>query len=421
MCAYYKNNVKLHQRNMHGVKTCRIIGIGCENCKDNSVHQKCRLPVNENNPFRRKRKWLTADDLDDEKTLLKCTTCDFKTRISKNMLEHKQSVHLEGKRFACVACTYKSFYKQNVKNHIKYHHKSLEISSIVNLTCKDCDNDVLHECVFRKETGKGSTLTRKSRQEGDRNKKECNICHNVSINSSELRKHFKKCHKDKSIFKCEFCEYGSNWRSNIKTHKEAKHLGLVNKCDKCDYESIWNPRFLQHRRESHGIFVKQTKNKALSDFKEILCDECGFIAKFGGNLAEHRKKDHVNERSHKCSDCEYSSNVKCNLRQHVESKHSGVRYECQECEYKATTQGNLKVHSRIKHSSKSSTKGKKKFSCTKCEFSSNVKCNLQAHTQIIHEKVRYPCQECPYQSTTKGNLKIHVKLKHTINVHDKLQ
>ena len=68
-----------------------------------------------------------------------------------------------------------------------------------------------------------------------------------------------------------------------------------------------------------------------------------------------------------CDICEHVATTARNLRNHIESKHEGVRHLCHKCEYTATRLG-----------------------------------DLQNHIKIKHEELRYPCGKCEYTASTAG-------------------
>ena len=55
----------------------------------------------------------------------------------------------------------------------------------------------------------------------------------------------------------------------------------------------------------------------------------------------------------------------------------------------------------------------REFSCVECDFSSNSKQTLKNHVASIHEGiVRFQCSECDYKNYHKQSLKYHISTKH---------
>jgi len=57
----------------------------------------------------------------------------------------------------------------------------------------------------------------------------------------------------------------------------------------------------------------------------------------------------IQEKRHKCEQCDFHSTSKSNLKKHVQSKHDGIRYFCDQCDHITTQNSHLKAHIRSKH------------------------------------------------------------------------
>jgi len=53
------------------------------------------------------------------------------------------------------------------------------------------------------------------------------------------------------ILKCEYCEYTSNNKNNLKVHTQAKHEGFVLQCKFCDYQSAYKFKIKNHMSQEH--------------------------------------------------------------------------------------------------------------------------------------------------------------------------
>ena len=58
--------------------------------------------------------------------------------------------------------------------------------------------------------------------------------------------------------------------------------------------------------------------------------------------------------------CDYRTKGKGHMKAHMETKHSGIRYDCEECEYQTAHKKDVRRHQLIKHND-----GVKPFSCDK--------------------------------------------------------
>ena len=51
--------------------------------------------------------------------IIACTECEFQTLETRLMKRHNRSKHLQVKNYYCDICVFKSFYRVQVRNHIK--------------------------------------------------------------------------------------------------------------------------------------------------------------------------------------------------------------------------------------------------------------------------------------------------------------
>ena len=80
------------------------------------------------------------------------------------------------------------------------------------------------------------------------------------------------------------------------------------------------------------------------------------------------------------------------MRDHIQSKHEGVKYTCNHCDYKAGYRHNLRIHMKGKHRNEHSKKEEPKrnessqfINCPECgiQFSSNN--SMESHFLQAHD------------------------------------
>jgi len=54
------------------------------------------------------------------------------------------------------------------------------------------------------------------------------------------------------------------------------------------------------------------------------------------------------------------------------------------------------------------------YSCTQCEFTTKQRYNLKSHIAYKHEGIRYECSYCQYKATTTSHLRRHVTKQHGV-------
>ena len=149
--------------------------------------------------------------LDHEKAPLKCNEpgCDAVYLYSSGLRVHKNKIH-KGIEISCTECDFKSYKKCLVKNHFENKHMNLT------LECK-------HE-----------------------------TCNYVTSSKVALQYHYYGIHKDlpkskpkrridqlgepqkeRTLHKCDLCEFSAVIPFQLKMHKEDKHEGK-NQCQECN-------------------------------------------------------------------------------------------------------------------------------------------------------------------------------------------
>ena len=143
----------------------------------------------------------------------------------------------------------------------------------------------------------------------------------------------KEANRHEKLFICDFCEYSTTKKGNLKVHK-LRHAGdKPYKCDLCDYAA----RQLAHLQNHKLIHTGD---------KPYKCDLCDYATTHSGNLKVH-KRTHVGEKPHKCDLCDYSATQRLSLEAH-KSKHICEKpFKCNKLDYTARQLKHLQNHKLI--------------------------------------------------------------------------
>ncbi|KAG2457226.1 ZFX protein, partial [Polypterus senegalus] len=174
------------------------------------------------------------------------------------------------------------------------------------------------------------------------------------------------------------------------------------------------------------------------------CAICGKKFKSRGFLKRHMKNhpEIMNRKKYQCTDCDFTTNKKISLHNHMEShklmNKAEKTSECEECGKEFSNAALLFAH-KLVHRDKGSTK---MYKCKFCDYETAEQGLLNRHLLAVHSKsfphicvdcdkgFRHPselkkhmrthtgekpyhCMYCEYKSADSSNLKTHIKTKHS--------
>ena len=71
------------------------------------------------------------------------------------MKRHNRSKHLQVKNYYCDICGFKSFYREQVRNHIKIVHEKTNVR-VKSINCTQCQTNVEHDRCLANQQNKSS-------------------------------------------------------------------------------------------------------------------------------------------------------------------------------------------------------------------------------------------------------------------------
>jgi len=229
---------------------------------------------------------------------------------------------------------------------------------------------------------------------------------------------------DVKKFACDQCNYSSNYKANLCTHKRNMHppngqrvLYPCNKCDKVFKTPLATYRHKQsvHDGKRYNCTECEYVGKRSDDLKrhsqsqhegfKYVCPECNYVVTTPSGLMNHKRKIHDGIK-YTCDLCDkYSGTTATDLKRHKTTIHEGIRIPCPLCSYCAATKSCLRRHTKVKHD-------KVKLLCDKCEYFTYHHHNLKIHNESKHEGIVYPCDQCEYKAFRPDKLTHHIESKH---------
>ena len=357
--SYSMSSLRWHQKIQHkGDMSFKAIKIGCKQCEENVTghdHKRgSHLNKQEQKPL-----------LDGK--IYNCSECDFKTDIKANISSHHKKEHLNIMKFQCGSCDFRTFFLKEIQIHTRNHGNE---TKILYLNCRKCDiyeQHTEHEYVT-------SEVNRRRRRKSE--KIICKECdHEPFHNFKERTYHFKLQHKDKKVYNCDYCKYGSNFRPNLQMHINSIHLNKKLNCPKCEYNTTWKTSFLEHMREQHKIYQKVSKH--FPSGQTVLCEDCG------------ESKD-IKDKTHQChGENSLRRRTVNRMRKNVQNIPIIGKYKCNKCDFRTDKPANVKSHFELIHAKSSSKLDSTissatlsqgfMFQCRKCDFQSSVAMDLKSH------------------------------------------
>ncbi|XP_076628968.1 uncharacterized protein LOC143345562 isoform X25 [Colletes latitarsis] len=132
------------------------------------------------------------------------------------------------------------------------------------------------------------------------------------------------------------------------------------------------------------------------------CDHCGKFFRQKNHLRSHMKK-----HKHRCISCDETFLLKKDLRLHVEEKHGPVIYPCTICEYKSNNKWTLRDHIVRRHSTSYD------HACPVCHKRFKIRNDMKQHAKQVHSNAPpMKCLICGQTSKTLPALKAHMRYRH---------
>jgi len=400
--SYFKFNVAAHQTENHSSEESRIIGIGCEDCKNELKHIKCDFL------FKDGRK-----NEEEMQGLLSCEECEFSAKHNFLLQEHIRSVHKMEVRYSCCACDYKSYHKKRVAKHAAKIHKD-EAVRVVGIGCETCADGELHgQCDFIKREGVSEVTKEKTTRNTISVYEKpvtlrCKDCPFETIRLGYYHNHKKLVHDPGAdltkVLNCDSCEFQTGSSSSLENHKKAQHLNILKYyCNLCDFKSYYGHHVNQHISGKH----KGEEAKV----KRMNCPDCESNTEHIRCFIQNQKLIAKQEDNDEAKVDEPELLAEEDKEDEKPNKLPQM-LNCTVCEYKSTKKMYLKAHEKLNHGDSAIPKDEL-LECKDCEFQTKKAQSIRLHKQSVHDgEVRYACEVCTYKVFFRQSIERHIEMNH---------
>ncbi|KAL0853081.1 hypothetical protein ABMA27_012855 [Loxostege sticticalis] len=368
-------------------------------------------PVKDEKPIKKSKKTISTKRKVLKYTIKKTDFSETEALLQSGLFPFKMR---KNHSFSCTLCTVKSVSLDDIKKHIGAHSKNniqLAFKKMVfsnsqrfyptsnKLRCKICTTDVsdynelkqhIENCSQLKYNRKWNTLPFKL----EKDQLDCPVCKKTFLNYVSLNTHM-NVHYPNYI--CENCGKAFASKARLRGHMRTHEVGHF-PCRHCDavFDRVTKRENHVSKEHKSGVrYACKRCNISLSSFyarqkhlaevhneelKRYKCKVCPQSYITPGHLSSHVRRDHLNERNHKCDKCDLAFYTKNALKMHM-IKHDGERiHTCHICQKSYQRKKTLREHMRIHNNDK-------RFICPVCGRAFTQKCTLKGHLKVHERKV----------------------------------
>ena len=413
--AFHRSSVKSHIQSKHKDEDARVLKNGCIHCKSGQKHTECIIKSETETCSKirkfKPRKIQPVGDILENVPTISCQNCVFITNSKVAFKTHNESIHDHVLRYYCSECNFKTYWKRDMTEHIKTSHPDGN-AGVLGVNCLRCSNNIEHErCTFKNiNVIKRKVVNRTviKRESNPIVKLECKFCHFIELNGFKklMIRHYTKEHPTEKMLECDSCQYKTNYSPNLRGHKESKHGGAMFQCDTCDLKTKWKSQMSEHKRDVHGIYRYKIRKNL--EFKDALCDLCGFTAKSKKIMENHiiSQCTATSKKPITCAQCGFIAKSAFYLDTHKYEVHETEQPNCDVCGVKRKNKISLLFHIKRKHTNKLIT-------CAQCGFIAKSIFYLDTHKYEMHEHGQLNCDVCGVKRKNKISLLFHMKREHT--------
>ncbi|XP_044268663.1 zinc finger Y-chromosomal protein 1-like [Tribolium madens] len=307
-----------------------------------------------------------------------CRDCPFETEQFLHLKTHIKHVPLDVtsydaihslKKYLCVKCDFKTYSKLVWLKHSSSSGHSCNINYIYK--CCECSFEIIN---------KVSELKRHT------------LYHHIFSTAVEW-------------FCCTKCRFKTSFKNILLLHKNStQHSDFVKqwsfRCRACPYET----------REEHHMAKHVQMYHIESTPKDSNFDHSYAKSPYTHILLKYMPLKHY---IYKCEHCNFESQMKTKIDEHLKKAHLIDDNKLFECENKSEQEANGNI-CKSETNNPSLKKKRGSFACQKCEFKTNSEKQLVKHTKRMHNeyKIEWVCNICGLRTMLEWDWRRHLRQNH---------
>ncbi|XP_055941698.1 gastrula zinc finger protein XlCGF49.1-like [Argiope bruennichi] len=170
----------------------------------------------------------------------------------------------------------------------------------------------------------------------------CQFCNYSSVLRANVKKHI-RTHTGERTYSCTVCHKRFSSKANLNVHFRLHTGALPYECPHCGKR--FNEKKNMHLHLSNRIQANLEASPSVSQFKKGMysCSLCSYSTSVETRLRSH-EKIHIGEQKFFCPVCERSFNKKSNLKVHLRLHSGNLPYECPACKKRFNEKRNMVLH-----------------------------------------------------------------------------
>merc|ERR1711915_230733 len=281
------------------------------------------------------------------KFLIRCSICDFATRVKNNLVKHLK-LHLKEDKLIEIGALQESKLPTitPVNPPPIEESETSAYSRMKSLLPEDLEEDLYRQPISEEDMAKMPILVPDNLRyactakdcryitldeimllyhikalHGEMKKYKCPHCPNITLAFDELGLHM-KCHGE-LLFKCGYCTY-YHWQKRIAEKHVAEHHAGRKQFVKNVREDEDSRKNLNKEDISKKHKKKETETQKTSSYEPFKCGLCDFSSETVEAIREHCKNVHEMEKQFKCGMCSLMSDKKQEIEKHFALQHPKI-------------------------------------------------------------------------------------------------